>query len=316
MSPNRKKQSIDLVIPVFNEAGVVEQTHARICEVIDTLDYHFTIYYVDDGSTDGTADCLRELNDSRVRVLELSRNFGHQAALTAGMDAAKSDIVITMDSDGQHPPEMIPEMINLIEQGYDIVQAQRIDDMQGSFKKITSELFYFLLNKISGTYIQPGAADFRALSRQAMDALQAMPEYHRFLRGMIAWMGFSSVLLPYHEPKRVAGKSKYSFSKMVRLASDAIFSFSMTPLYIGLSMGGLFFLLAFGQVVYVLNLWFQGKYDQLEPGWSSLLFFLLIASGIIMILLGFIGIYVGYIFQEVKRRPIYMIKDGGKNEND
>jgi len=316
MSPNRKKQSIDLVIPVFNEAGVVEQTHARICEVIDTLDYHFTIYYVDDGSTDGTADCLRELNDSRVRVLELSRNFGHQAALTAGMDAAKSDIVITMDSDGQHPPEMIPEMINLIEQGYDIVQAQRIDDMQGSFKKITSELFYFLLNKISGTYIQPGAADFRALSRQAMDALQAMPEYHRFLRGMIAWMGFSSVLLPYHEPKRVAGKSKYSFSKMVRLASDAIFSFSMTPLYIGLSMGGLFFLLAFGQVVYVLNLWFQGKYDQLEPGWSSLLFFLLIASGIIMILLGFIGIYVGYIFQEVKRRPIYMIKDGGKNKND
>ena len=317
MKPKSKKQSIDLVIPVYNEVGVVEQTHAHIRAVIDSLPYDFTFYYVDDGSDDGTPDSLKSLDDTRVNVLELSRNFGHQAALTAGIDAAQSDIVISMDADGQHPPEMIPEMINLVRQGYDIVQAQRIDDVQGySFKKVTSDFFYSILNKISGTHIQPGAADFRALSRRTVDALKSMPEYHRFLRGMIAWMGFSSVLLPYHEPKRVAGKSKYSLGKMVRLASDAIFSFSMMPLYIGLSMGGFFFLLALAQIIYVLSFWFRGTSDQLEPGWSSLLFFLLIASGIIMMLLGFIGVYVGYIFQEVKRRPVYLIKQGEESKDD
>ena len=317
MSNKSKKQTIDIVIPVYNEAGVVEQTHASICKVIDELPYEFTVFYVDDGSTDGTCDSLRSLTDKRIRVLELSRNFGHQAALTAGMDNTTAEIVITMDSDGQHPPEMIPKMIQLIQQGFDVVQAQRIDDTPGySFKKVTSELFYFLLNIISGTQIHPGAADFRALSRQAMDAVKAMPEYHRFLRGMISWMGFSSVLLPYHEPSRVAGTSKYSFGMMVRLASDAIFSFSMAPLYIGLSMGGVFLLLALGQIIYLLNIWLRGSSSQLEPGWSSLLFFLLIANGITMIVLGFIGIYVGYIFQEVKRRPIYLIKKGDKSEND
>ena len=317
MDPNRQKLTVDLVIPVYNEAGVVEQTHSHLCTVIDNLPYEFTIYYVDDGSTDSTLESLRSLDDARVKVLELSRNFGHQAALTAGMDTAQAEIVITMDSDGQHPPEMIPEMIHLIGQGYDIVQAQRIDDTPGySFKKLSSEIFYFLLNKISGTYIYPGAADFRAMSREAVDAIKGMPEYHRFLRGMISWMGYSFVLLPYHEPKRVLGKSKYSLGMMLRLASDAVFSFSMVPLYIGLSMGGLFFLLAFAQIAYVLTLWFKGTTDQLEPGWSSLLFFILIASGIIMVLLGFIGIYVGYIFQEVKRRPVYLIRKEEKNKDD
>lgn len=315
MSPDHKKQTVDLIIPVYNEAGVVEQTHANLRAVIDNLTYDFTIYYVDDGSTDGTVDSLKALTDERVKLLLLSRNFGHQAALTAGMDAAHADIVITMDSDGQHPPELIPEMINLVNQGYDVVQAQRIDDARGfSFKKISSELFYSLLNKISGTYVYPGAADFRALSREAADVITAMPEYHRFLRGMVTWMGFPFVLLPYHEPKRIAGKSKYSLGMMVRLASDAIFSFSMVPLYIGISMGGIFFLLALGQIIYILNLWLKGAADQLEPGWSTLLFFLLIASGIIMVLLGFIGIYVGYIFQEVKRRPLYLVKKGDKKD--
>jgi len=317
MSTKSRKPTIDLVIPVFNEAGVVERTHTRICAVIDDLPYNFTIYYIDDGSSDSTLDSLRSISDQRIEILELSRNFGHQAALTAGMDTAKGEIVITLDADGQHPPEMIPAMINLIEQGYDVVQAQRIDDSSRfSFKKISSEFFYFLLNKISGTYIYPGAADFRALSRQAADAVKAMPESHRFLRGMISWMGFSFILLPYYEERRIAGKSKYSLGMMLRLASDAVFSFSMAPLYIGISMGGLFLLLALGQIIYIATLWLNGSSEQLEPGWSTLLFFLLIASGIIMVLLGFIGIYVGYIFQEVKRRPVYFIKQREVNEED
>lgn len=303
---------VSLVIPVFNEAGVIETTHARIAAVIDALPHHFWIYYVDDGSTDGTDASLERLaaQDERVRILTLSRNFGHQAALTAGLDHAEGDIVISLDGDGQHPPEMIPQMIALIEQGYDIVQAQRIEEESGfSFKKATSEAFYWLINKISGTPIAPGAADFRALSRQALEALKSMPEYHRFLRGMIAWMGYRSVILPYHEQKRMAGKSKYSLGKMLRLASDAIFSFSLMPLYIGLSVGGLFLLLAAAQIIYVLFIFITKPANvYIAPGWSSLMAILLIASGIIMILLGFIGVYVGYIFQQVKGRPIYLLK--------
>ncbi len=311
MSPKKSKRLVDLVIPVFNEAGVVEHTYSRICEVIDHLPYTFTIYYVDDGSTDSTPETLAALahKDKRIVVLELSRNFGHQAALTAGLDASRGDFVISLDADGQHPPEMIPQMIELLENGYDIVQAQRIEDEPSlSFKRLTSSAFYALINAISGTHIAPGAADFRAMNRQTVDALKAMPEYHRFLRGMISWMGYRSVILPYHEKVRIAGKSKYSLGRMFRLAMDAIFSFSLVPLYIGLSAGGLFFCLAALEMIYVLSFWITGDTSNLAPGWSSLMFVILIASGMIMILLGFIGVYVGYIFQEVKRRPVYLLK--------
>ena len=312
MSPEHQI-TIDLVIPVFNEVGVVEQTYANICKIINPLPYAFTIYYVDDGSEDSSVKSLIAMakKDRRIVVLELARNFGHQAALTAGLDASCGDFVITMDADGQHPPEMIPQMIELFAQGYDIIQAQRIDEGQRpSFKGITSSGFYALINRISGTRILPGAADFRGMSRQAVDALKSMPEYHRFLRGMISWIGYRSVILPYHETSRVAGKSKYSLGKMFRLAMDAIFSFSLMPLYIGLSAGGLFFCLAALEMIYVLSFWVTGRTSNLAPGWSSLMFVILIVSGMIMILLGFIGVYVGYIFQEVKRRPIYLLKKG------
>ena len=317
MNPNQKKQSVDLVIPVFNEAGVVEQTHARICAVIESLPYDFIFYYVDDGSTDDTLASLKALDDARVQVIELSRNFGHQAALTAGMEASQGDIIITMDGDGQHPPEMIPEMIALVTQGYDVVQTQRADETQpASFKKWTSGLFYRLINSISGTHVLPGAADFRALSRQAVDALKAMPEYHRFLRGMVSWIGFSVVILPYQPADRISGVSKYSLGKMFRLAMDAIFSFSLMPLYIGLSMGGLLLCLALAEMVYVLSFWVTGRTSNLAPGWSSLMFVILIVGGILMVLLGFIGVYVGYIFQEVKRRPVYLVKRGEESKDD
>ena len=317
MSSPKELLKIDLVIPIYNESGIVEQTYEHVREIIDSLSHDFHFIYVDDGSNDGTVDTLRRMAgvDPRISVLQLSRNFGHQAALTAGMDASSGDVVITMDGDGQHPPELIPKMLALITQGYDIVQTQRIDDGQSiSFKKWTSNFFYRLINMISGTQILQGAADFRAMSRDALAGLRSMHEYHRFLRGMISWMGYSSVILPYHEPARIAGKSKYSLGKMFRLASDAIFSFSLAPLYIGLSTGLLFFILAIAQLTYVLTLWFTGHTERVVAGWSSLMGILLIASGIIMILLGFIGVYVGYIFQEVKHRPIYLIK-GNKSEH-
>lgn len=319
MSPKKQKLKVDLVIPVFNESEVIGQTYADICRIVDSLPFDFKFIYVDDGSNDGTVDTLRKIadEDPRISLLQLSRNFGHQAALTAGMDASRGDAMISMDGDGQHPPEMLPQMINLIQQGFDIVQAQRLaarDDRSISFKKITSNFFYWLINKISGTQVLQGAADFRALSRNALDGVRSMREYHRFLRGMISWMGYKSVILPYHEPARIAGKSKYSLGKMIRLASDAIFSFSLAPLYIGLSSGLAFFVLAIAQLAYVLILWLTGQTERVVAGWSSLMGILLIASGIIMILLGFIGVYVGYIFQEVKRRPIYLLK--GKLPDD
>ena len=310
MSPEQQF-AVDLVIPVYNEAGVVEKTYASICRVIDCLPYKFTLYYVDDGSEDQTVESLAALaeKDRRIVLLEFSRNFGHQAALTAGLDASKGDFVISLDGDGQHPPDMIPQMIELFEKGYEIVQAQRIEEGQGfSFKQMTSAGFYALMNNISGTRMVPGAADFRGLSRQVVDALKSMPEYHRFLRGMISWMGYRSVILPYHETRRIAGKSKYSFGKMFRLAMDAIFSFSLMPLYVGMTLGGILLCLAAGQIIYVLSFWLTGRSAELVPGWSSLMSVMLVIGGMIMILLGFIGVYVGYIFQEVKRRPIYLLK--------
>ncbi len=309
---------IDIVIPVYNEGEIIAQTHERICSVVDSLPYEFSFLYVDDGSTDDTPIVLESLaeKDSRVRFVELSRNFGHQAALTAGLDASRGDVVITMDGDGQHPPEMIPQLLNFVERGFDIVQAQRVDDAQSSsFKNWTSNGFYKLINLISGTYIVPGAADFRALTRQAVNALKSMPEFHRFLRGMVAWIGFPMVIVPYRPAQRIGGKSKYSLGKMFRLAMDAIFSFSLVPLYIGLSMGGLLLCLAMLEMIYVLSFWVTGQTSNLAPGWSSLMFVILIVGGMLMVLLGFIGVYVGYIFQEVKRRPVYLVKQKRESSN-
>jgi len=317
MNPKDQNITVDLVIPVYNEAGVVEQTHASLQAVIDDLPYSFTILYIDDGSSDSTVVSLESLDDPRVQILELSRNFGHQAALTAGLDESTGDIVISLDGDGQHPPELIPRMIDLIQAGFDIVQTQREDQTEpATFKKWTSDLFYRLINGISGTPVKAGAADFRALSRQAVDSLKAMPEYHRFLRGMVAWIGFPTVILPYKPEKRVSGTSKYSFAKMFRLAMDAIFSFSLVPLYIGLSMGGILLCLALLEMVYVLSFWVSGQSSALAPGWSSLMFVILIVGGMLMILLGFVGVYIGYIFQEVKHRPVYLIKQRQKASNE
>lgn len=315
--PSNGKLSVDIVIPAYNEAGVVEQSYDRLCEVLTPLPHAFTIMYVNDGSTDGTSASLAALaqRDARVRVLELSRNFGHQAALTAGLDASTADAVITMDCDGQHPPELIPQMVDLIAQGYDVVQGQRMDDAErGSTKKLTSDVFYRLLNWMSETRMEPGAADFRAMSREAVEALKSMPEFHRFLRGMVSWIGFRSVILPYHESTRMGGRSKYSLAKMIRLAMDAIFSFSLAPLYVGLSLGGLLLCLALFEMVYVFGFWVTGKTSGLTPEWSAVMFLLLIIGGMMMVLLGLVGVYVGYIFQEVKRRPVYLVRKGKTNE--
>lgn len=311
ISENALPSQVAIVVPVYNEEAVVDAFHQRLRRVIDVLPVTFSIIYVNDGSTDGTQVALEAIAqaDPRVVVVELSRNFGHQAALTAGLDQAEAEWVISMDGDGEHPPELIPEMLALATQGYEVVLAQRQEPQQaGWFKRWTSEAFYYLINRIASTPIPPGVSDFRLLHRRALEALRQMREYHRFLRGMVAWAGFRTVILPYAPTPRLGGHSHYSLQKMLRLAFNAIFSFSLVPLYLGISLGGVFLFLALLEALYVLSFWLTGRQASLAPGWSSLMFVLLFVGGSLMIMLGIIGLYVGYIFQEVKQRPIYFIR--------
>jgi glycosyltransferase involved in cell wall biosynthesis len=302
---------VDLVIPVYNEEEALASFHEQLCAAVHSLPCDLHIFYVNDGSSDATNARLENIcqTDQRVTVLELSRNFGHQAALTAGLDQAEGDYVISLDGDGQHPPERIGEMLQLAQSGYDVVIMQRVDEGEvTAFKRRTSSLFYRLLNWIGSTRVAPGAADFRLMAKPVVQALRGMREYHRFLRGMVAWIGFKTVILPYRQPQRIAGRSKYSLRKMVRLATDAMFSFSLVPLYIAISLGALFLVGAVLEGIYVLSFWVTGNIAQLAPGWSSLMFVLLIVGGSLMIAIGLIGIYIGFIFQEVKGRPIYLVR--------
>jgi len=313
MPSDFKKQTtaVDVIVPVYNEEATIEVFHQHLSQTAGELTNDFTFYYINDGSTDHTQEKLENLSrvDDRVVVVELTRNFGHQAALTAGLDVSGGDIVITMDGDGQHPPSLIPEMLSLSQAGYDIVLTKRINERKTSLlKRWTSAAFYWILNKISVTEIEPGVADFRMMSREAVDALISLREYHRFLRGMTAWIGYRTVIIPFVPPERLGGRTKYSLHKMIKLAMDAGFSFSLAPLYIGFVLGLIFLVLAFAEIIYVSSFWLSGNQDSLVPGWSSLMFMLLFVGGTLLTLLGLVGVYIGYIFQEVKRRPVYLIK--------
>ena len=305
-------RTVDIVVPVFNEGDALHGFHARLTEATSGLPHAFRFLYVNDGSGDDSCEVLAQLAaaDVRVHAIHLSRNFGHQAALSAGLDACDADAVIMIDGDGEHPPSLIPEMLRLFESGYDIVHTQRIDRGRGGFflKNLAGKGFYWTISRLGETQIAEGSADFRLMSRDAVNALRQLPEYHRFYRGMVQWIGFSSVTLPFVPAERIAGKSKYSLRRMLHLAGDGMFSFSLAPLRLGLLIGAIFLLLAGAELVYVLSFWFRGDTSSLVPGWSSLIVVITVSSGMSMLLIGILGIYVGMIFQEVKRRPIYLVK--------
>ncbi len=304
------RRLISVVSPCYNEAEVIDLFFEELRHVIDGLaEYDFEMIFVDDGSADGTLEALNRIaeRDRRVRVASFSRNFGHQIALTAGLDFAAGDAVIMMDSDLQHPPSLIPEMIRRWREGHDIVSAVR-EDTEGIsiFKKASSRAFYFLINALSAVHIPEGAADFCLVSRRVARALHSMRERHRFLRGMISWSGFSRALVPYRAAARAAGQSKYTLIKMVGMALDAIVSFSTAPIRLATRVG--FTITGLGFVYLAWNLIKAFVTGRMAPGWASLIGVTMIMGGAQLIFIGLIGQYLARVFEELKGRPMYILK--------
>lgn len=308
-----KNFTVSIVIPAFNEAGNIEQLVKKLRDTL--IDYHnYEILFVDDGSEDKTLEILKALcrRYNRVRYISLSRNFGHQNALKAGLDHAIGDCVITMDADLQHPPYLIPQLITRWQEGYEVVYTIRLDDPHVSFlKRKTSNLFYKLMNWLSDIHIRKGTADFRLLDRSVVDVLKDTKEYHLFIRGITAWVGFRQYALEYVPDERYAGKSKYTIKRMAGFALTGITSFSLKPLRLSILLGLFFAVLAFGYGVYAILT--KLLTDQAVPGWASVLASVLFIGGIQLIVLGIIGEYIGKLVMESKQRPHYIIKENSES---
>ena len=301
-------KKISIVVPVFNEEKNLHEFHKRITAVMEQEPYDYNIIFVDDGSRDSSAVILNELSkaDEHVEAYLLSRNYGHQMALTCGLDNADGDAVITMDGDLQHPPELLPEMLRLWENGHEIVQTKRMaTEDAGFFKNITSSVYYKVINALSEVEITPGGSDFRLMDRIAVDAFKLYRERARFIRGLVNTLGFRVTVLEFVAPPRFAGHSKFNLHKMLHFALDGIIAFSNLPLrwafYIGIVFG-LCSIMLLGHVFYVKYLT-----DDAVPGWATMTVSVLFLGGIQLVGIGILGEYIGRIFEEIKHRPLYLI---------
>jgi len=305
----KKTFTVSVVIPAFNEEGNIKPLLEKLTSILENY-HNYEILFVDDGSEDKTLENLKiqGQKNHRVRYISLSRNFGHQNALKAGLDHAVGDCIVTMDGDLQHPPELIPRLVEKWQEGYEVVTTIRLNDPRSSFlKRGTSGMFYRLVNRLSDIRIPKGAADFRLLDRSVVNILKDTKEYYLFFRGMIAWMGFHQCTLEYIPDKRFSGKSKYSFKRMFGFALTGITSFSLKPLRLSILLGLFFALLAFGYGVYAILI--KLLTDQAVPGWTSVLASVLFIGGLQLTVLGIIGEYIGKLFVESKKRPHYIIKE-------
>lgn len=301
--------SISVIIPCFNEKEAITHCHKRLTEVLRVLDSWYEIVYVDDGSTDSTLATLWELHssDPHVTVVELSRNFGHQIAVTAGLEVASGEVVVIMDADLQDPPELIETMLRKWEQGYEVVYGVR-ETRQGEtgFKLWTATIFYRVINSLSDVAIPHDTGDFRLLDRRAVEAIKSMPERHRLLRGMCSWIGFRQYGLKYTRGARVAGTTKYPLNKMINLALDGIASFSTIPLRFVAAIGFLSAALSLAGIFYALivrlftHTW--------VPGWTISFIGMLFLGGLQMMSIGIVGEYIGRIYAETKQRPLYLAR--------
>jgi len=306
---DRLGSTVSIVIPCYNEEEVIGQTLEQLfaldaAALVGKLEFVF----VNDGSSDRTLEILRAAaqRDSRVRVVSFSRNFGHQIAVTAGIDASTGDAVALIDADLQDPPEVLLEMIAKWIEGYDVVYGVRRNrEGESQFKIGTARSFYRLLNRLSEVPIPLDTGDFRLMDRKVVEALANMPERHRFVRGMVAWIGFRQLALPYDRKKRAAGVSKYPLRKMLRFASDGILSFSSKPLKVATVMGTTSALLALVGIFYALLL--RIFTETWVEGWTALMITVLFMGGVQLMSMGMIGEYVGRIYEESKRRPLYIV---------
>ncbi|MBN8704518.1 MAG: glycosyltransferase family 2 protein [Bacteroidetes bacterium] len=304
--------TLSVIIPCFNEELVIHETVDRLTQALKILEsnYKLEFIFVNDGSKDKTLEILTALanGDSRIKVLSFSRNFGHQIAITAGLDLCSGDAAVVIDADLQDPPEVIPEMVKKWEEGFNIVYGKRnIRKKETFFKLFTAKLFYRFINKISETDIPLDTGDFRLMDRQSIDAFKKMSEQYRFVRGMISWLGFKQIGIPYDRDARFAGETKYPLKKMIRLAVNAILSFSAVPLSIATWLGFITAGLSFAGIFYALYL---RLFTQIwVEGWTLLMISILFIGGMILIVLGIIGEYIGRIYGEIKGRPLYIIQD-------
>ncbi len=301
---------LSVIVPCLNEQEVICSTHQRLTAALEQAALEFEIIYVDDGSTDATPELLRELQtqDSRVRMVRFSRNFGHQIAITAGLEHASGDAVAIIDADLQDPPEVILEFLQKWMDGYDVVYGVRSErDGETAFKLWTAKAFYRLIGKLSETPIPLDTGDFRLMDRRVVEALLSMPERDRFVRGMVSWLGFSQVALPYHRAARAAGTTKFSLFKMLRFATDGIVSFSISPLRLATWMG--FAASGFAILVMLYTLYERVFGTGVVRGWTSTMMAILFIGGVQLICLGIIGEYVGRIYGEAKRRPLYVVRE-------
>ncbi len=305
------RRRLTVVAPVYNEVQGIEHFVAAVNAVLDGLSYASSFLLVDDGATDGTAEVLDRLQAARperVSVIHLSRNFGHQAALTAGMDHASGDAMICLDADMQHPPSLIPELVRRWEEGFDVVQAARREIAQVSwFKRVTARAFYVLINLLSPTRIEPMASDFRLLSRRVLDVFQRdLRERDRFIRGLVSWVGFRYCCIEFDAPPRFAGQSNYSLLRMLRFARTGVISFSKLPLKVASLLGVLVSGLSLAYGLYaVLAYIFWSR--AVIAGWASIILVTTFLGGCQLLFLGLIGEYIATIFDEIKARPVYVV---------
>jgi polyisoprenyl-phosphate glycosyltransferase len=306
---------LSVVVPAHNEAANIAAVHEAISRTVSGLDVDLELIFVDDGSSDGTGQLVEDVaaRDGRVRLIELARNFGHQAALWAGLSAATGQAVITLDCDLQHPPELIPKMLDSWRAGHFIVQSVRDDTADASLpKRVLSRAFYSLINLISDTRIVPGAADFQLIDRTALDALLSLGDQRLFLRGMVSWLGFPRASLHFVAGARAGGASSYTWRRMIGFAIDAITAFSVTPLRMAFYGGCVSALLSLLYLLYILNRLFAGATVE---GWTSLMVALLFFSSAQLLTLGIIGEYIGRIYDQTRGRPRYLIKRSNSSPN-
>jgi len=299
---------ISIIVPVFNERENVELLAERVREQFANLPYALELLFVNDGSTDDTADVLRKVGeiDPSVKVLTFSRNFGHQPAVTAGIDYCQGDCAIIMDADFQDPPEVLPRMIRTWEEGYDVVYATRTKrEGEPIYKKVAGKAFYRILDLLTDIKIPLDTGDFRLIDRKVINVLKQMPEYNRFIRGMVSWVGFRQTSIEFVRRARHRGESKYPLTKLLKLALNGITSFSYRPLQIATYTGAFFSLCSFLSILYILVATLVEK--RAVPGWSSLMVVVLLLGGVQLMTLGIMGEYIGRILEEIKRRPRYVI---------